>query len=182
MWTCCRGYLLCESYFTWLPSMVRLAMTQVGLWLLHSSLANLASLPLLCIWVIKSLLFMTTGAYYSLQLRAGRPRLGRRMWHRAGTVTHQPHHLRSDPTCVHEAKCFSIYSFKNYIACLEALSTNKLDRRYLKQFCGVLVRAGKNYSKLEQSMLPILDFGTGKNVVVINTGHAIQVPSYSIQT
>ena len=32
-----------------------------------------------------------------------------------------------------------------------------------------------NYSRLAQRMLPVLDFGTGKNVLVINTGHGIQV-------
>ena len=35
--------------------------------------------------------------------------------------------------------------------------------------------ATSNYSRLAQQMLPVLDFGTGKNVTVINTGHGIQV-------
>ena len=33
----------------------------------------------------------------------------------------------------------------------------------------------RSYSQLAPQMLPKLSFGTGKNVVVINTGHAIQV-------
>jgi len=37
-----------------------------------------------------------------------------------------------------------------------------------------------SYSQLALQMLPKLNFGTGKNVVVINTGHAIQVnPCYT---
>ena len=41
--------------------------------------------------------------------------------------------------------------------------------------CLSCLAATSNYSRLAQQMLPVLDFGTGKNVLVINTGHGIQV-------